>query len=204
MIPHIENGEACIVVAISTEGRKAAAEIMGTVSLGNKSIKGVAKVREANKEKPPQQEKPPLQMFMEQTPKLSNSPDFIRKIESVNDRKVEVSIRQGDIAIYVDDSYEKVKMSKKEGTEVAIRAMRMVQSEVAKMTDGTLLTNTPTVTDGLGKKRIKLYERAGFGPPDQRRMRSVVKNGKMTPISGEQYRYLMENRHHTRFDNWTS
>ena len=198
MIPHIEeNGEAYLIVAISTEGRKKAAEIMGTVSLGNKAIKGVAKVREANKEKPP------LQMFMEQTPKLSNSPDFIRKIESVNGRKVEVSIRQGDIAIYIDDSYEKVNISQRDGERVAIRAMRMVRAEVAKMPDGTLLTNTPTVTDGLGEKRASLYERAGFGPPDQRRMRSVVKNGKMTPISGEQYRYLMENRHHTRFNNRT-
>jgi len=47
MIPHIENGEACIIVAINSEARAKAAKIMGTVSLGNKAIKGVAKVREA-------------------------------------------------------------------------------------------------------------------------------------------------------------
>ena len=47
MIPHIEDGEACIVVAINSEARAKAAKIMGTVSLGNKAIKGVAKVREA-------------------------------------------------------------------------------------------------------------------------------------------------------------
>jgi len=48
MIPHIdENGEASIIVAISAEGRKKAAKVLGTVSLGNKAIKGVAKVREA-------------------------------------------------------------------------------------------------------------------------------------------------------------
>ena len=49
MIPHIDkNGEACIIVAINKEARAKAAKIMGTVSLGNKAIKGVAKVREAN------------------------------------------------------------------------------------------------------------------------------------------------------------
>ena len=48
MIPHIdENGEDCIIVAINSEARAKAAKIMGTVSLGNKAIKGVAKVREA-------------------------------------------------------------------------------------------------------------------------------------------------------------
>jgi len=48
MIPHIDkNGEACIIVAINSEARAKAAKIMGTVSLGNKAIKGVAKVREA-------------------------------------------------------------------------------------------------------------------------------------------------------------
>jgi len=47
MIPHIEDGEACIIVAINKEARAKAAKIMGTVSLGNKAIKGVAKVREA-------------------------------------------------------------------------------------------------------------------------------------------------------------
>ena len=75
----------------------------------------------------------------------------------------------------------------------------MVKSEVAKMPDGTLLTNTPTKEDGLGEKRASLYERAGFGPPDRDSrgmMRSVVKNGKMTPISGEQYIYLMNNKHY--------
>ena len=75
----------------------------------------------------------------------------------------------------------------------------MVKSEVAKMPDGTLLTNTPTKEDGLGEKRASLYERAGFGSPDKDsrgKMRSVVKNGKMTPISGEQYIYLMNNKHY--------
>jgi len=47
MIPHIEDGEACIVVAINSEARAKAAKIMGTVSLGNKAIKGVAKMRES-------------------------------------------------------------------------------------------------------------------------------------------------------------
>jgi len=48
MIPHIDkNGEACIIVAINSEARAKAAKVMGTVSLGNKAIKGVAKVREA-------------------------------------------------------------------------------------------------------------------------------------------------------------
>ena len=47
MIPHIENGEACIVVGLSTAGRKKAAKVTGSVSLGNKGIKGVEKDRES-------------------------------------------------------------------------------------------------------------------------------------------------------------
>jgi len=48
MIPHIdENGEACIVVGLSKAGRAKAAKVTGSVSLGNKGIKGVEKVREA-------------------------------------------------------------------------------------------------------------------------------------------------------------
>jgi len=196
MIPHIENGEACIVVAISTEGRKAAAEIMGTVSLGNKSIKGVAKVREANNNKSP------MQMFMEQTPKLIIPEYDIRKTESVNGHKVKVEIRGNDISIPVDGSYERGDISPQDGKRVALQALRMVQSEVAKMPDGTLLENSPSTGDGLGEGRVSLYMRAGFGspdqndPPDGRRMRAVVKKGKLTPISAEQHRYLMNNRHY--------
>ena len=192
MIPHIENGEASIIVAISTEGRKKAAEIMGTVSLGNKSIKGVAQVREANKDKPP------LQKFMEQTPKLILGQYDIEKSELVDRHDLWVWIKEGDIGITVDGSYTRGNISKKEGKKVAIRALRIVQSEVAKMPDGILLTNTPVSRDGLGKERASLYEAAGFGAPDRNskgKMMSVVKNGKMTPISVEQYGYLMNNGH---------
>jgi len=198
MIPHIEeNGEAYLIVAISTEGRKAAAEIMGTVSLGNKSIKGVAQVREANKENPPLQEKSPLQKFMEQTPKLIIPTDIILKGSSVAGHEVKVLFDIGNIGITVDDSYTKGNISPQEGKKVAIRAMRMVKKEVAKMPDGTLLTNTPTTADGLGSSRASLYESAGFGSiGGDDIMRSVVKKGKLTPISAEQYGYLMNNGHH--------
>jgi len=139
---------------------------------------------------------------MEQTPKLIFPQEKIVKIESVAGHKVEVIIGRGDIGITVDDSYERGDISPKEGKQVALRALRIVQSEVAKMPDGTLLTNIPTTKDGLGEGRVSLYKSAGFGLqeqdgwPDQRRMRSVVKNGKMTPISVEQYRYLMNNGHY--------
>ena len=59
MIPHIEDGEACIIVAINKEARAKAAKIMGTVSLGNKAIKGVAKVREAMQEAADNRGEPP-------------------------------------------------------------------------------------------------------------------------------------------------
>ena len=196
MIPHIENGEASIIVAISTEGRKKAAEIMGTVSLGNKAIKGVAKVREANKDKPPLQEKSPLQMFMEQTPKLVRTKDDITKTESVDGRELKVLITGGEVGITVDGSYTKGDISPQEGLKVAVRAMRIIKAEVAKMPDGTLLTNSPSTSDGLGDSRVRLYEKAGFGPMKASVMRSVVKNGKLTPITAEQHRYLMNNGHY--------
>jgi len=195
MIPHIENGEACIIVAISTEGRKKAAAVMGTVSLGNKAIKGVAQVREANKDKPPLQEKSPLQEFMEQTPKLIIPQYLIDKTESVAGRKVRVEIDKGEIDILVDGSYGRVNISPKDGAKVALQALRMIKSEVAKMPDGTLLKGSPVTSDGLGEARASLYGRAGFGPVAVSYMRSVVKNGKMTPITAEQYRYLMDNGH---------
>ena len=111
MIPHIENGEASIIVAISTEGRKKAAEIMGTVSLGNKSIKGVAQVREANNNKPP------LQKFMEQTPKLIIPEYDIRKTESVNGRELKVTIEGNEIGIAVDGSSTRQDIPRKMGKE---------------------------------------------------------------------------------------
>jgi len=193
MIPHIEeSGEACIVVAISTEGRKKAAAVMGTVSLGNKSIKGVAKVREANKDKPP------LQKFMEQTPKLILPTDDILKKELVDGHEVKlwISRSSGEMGVSVDDSYIRKDISPQEGKRVTFQALRMVKSEVAKMPDGTLLKNTPTTKDGLGNSRERLYERAGFGPIFDEVMMSVVKNGKLTPITSEQHRYLMRNGHH--------
>jgi len=62
MIPHIEeNGEAYIIVAIDKQSRKAAAEIMGTVSIGNKAIKGVAKMREAMQANLPKEVRDSLQ-----------------------------------------------------------------------------------------------------------------------------------------------
>jgi len=198
MVPHIENGEACIIVAISTEGRKKAAEIMGTVSLGNKAIKGVAKVREANKDKPPVQEKPPMQKFMEQTPRLISPESSIVKKELVNGRELQVIISNGDIGISIDASYLRQDISQREGTNLALRALRIVKKEVAKMPDGTLLTNTPTTADGLGEARASLYQRAGFGAMSGEEMMSVVKNGKLTPISGDQYRYLMRNKHYIK------
>ena len=199
MIPHIEeSGEACIIVAISTEGRKKAAAVMGTVSLGNKSIKGVAKVREANKDKPPLQEKSPLQKFMEQTPKIITPRDIIVKSELVTGRRVAVTIHKGHIGITVDGSYVREDNSPKDGAKVAIRALRIVQAEAAKMPDGTLLTGFPSSSDGLGEARVSLYGRAGFGPIDGGMMMSVVKNGKLTRISAEQEKYLMDNGHFNR------
>jgi len=194
MIPHIENGEASIIVAISTEGRKKAAAVMGTVSLGNKSIKGVAKVREANNNKPP------LQKFMEQTPKLILPADDIIKKELVNGHEVKlwVSRSSGEMGISVDDSYIRKDISPQDGKRVALQALTMVQAEVAKMPDGTLLTNSPSTGDGLGGKKEKLYERAGFGPIFDEVMMSVVKNGKLTPITSEQHRYLMRNGHYNQ------
>jgi len=198
MIPHIENGEACIIVAIDKQSRKKAAAIMGTVSLGNKAIKGVAKVREANKEKPPVQEKSPLQKFMEQTPKLVRPTDIITKTELVNGRNLKVLITGGEVGITVDGSYTRGDISPREGTKVAVRAMRIIKAEVAKMPDGTLLINSPTTSDGLGDSRVRLYEKAGFGSMKGSLMRSVVKNGKLTPITSEQHGYLMNNGHFNR------
>ena len=218
MIPHIENGEASIIVAISTEGRKKAAAVMGTVSLGNKSIKGVAKVREAMQEsdaakkaatqesdaakKAAMQEsdaaknkKPPMKMFMEQTPKLITPKYNIAKTESAAGREVGVSILGGDIDITIDGSSTR-RDGGKDGGRLAVLALRMVKSEVAKMPDGTLLTNYPTDADGLGDRRAGLYKKAGFGLLEDGKMRSVVKNGKLTPISAKQYQYLMRNGHH--------
>ena len=80
---------------------------------------------------------------------------------------------------------------------MAIRALRIVKKEVAKMPDGTLLTNYPVSSDGLGEGRVSLYKKAGFGPVGgDAIMRSVVKNGELTPISVEQHQYLMANGHH--------
>jgi len=189
----IVDEEACIVMSIGSEARKKMQQVHGLKSLSNAEMRGLTVVKQGDQ--PP---KSPLTEFMEQTPKILFSKSDIERTAVVGSDSLRVTIQNGDIAFSVNGYYSKVEDASSNKAKVGVRAMKIIQSEVAKMRDGTLLTNTPTTSDGIGDRRARIYERAGFGSPDAfGNMRSVVKKGKMTPVSKEQYDYMIENKHFT-------
>jgi hypothetical protein len=102
-----------------------------------------------------------------------------------------------EINIYVNDSINSERsnvIDTKQALKVAMTAMRNVKEMVAKMPDGTLLSNTPSDGDGRGDARASLYAKAGFSPVDKSFiMYAVVIGGKIKPASKEylraNYRY---------------
>ena len=140
-----------------------------------------------------------LDKFMASTPKLVFSDAYIEKSERVSGHDLRVRIESGNIAFSVDDSYSKEDIPPQEGLKVGLRALRIIRDEVSKLPEGTLLRNKPSTDDGLGDKRARLYEKAGFGKMEgeSESMKAVVKNGKITPLTGKQYRYLMNSGHYS-------
>lgn len=99
-----------------------------------------------------------------------------------------------DVEFKVDDSYDRVEMSPRDGTKIALKLSRCHQYEVSKAKDGTIYRTEPYSADGAGEGRAKWYQRMGFsapqGPPiigqDGAEVAlgtqyGVVRNGRLVP-----------------------
>jgi hypothetical protein len=99
-----------------------------------------------------------------------------------------------DVEFLVDESYDRVEMSPRDGTNIALKLSRCHKYEISKAKDGRIYRTEPYSADGAGEGRSAWYQRLGFSPPggdpilNQRgevvalgTQYGVVKNGRLIP-----------------------
>jgi hypothetical protein len=85
----------------------------------------------------------------------------------------------------VDGGYDTGKVTdRKEQLRVANTVRQIWDSTVRALPEGTPVKTSAYDGDENGDKRVKAYRAAGFGDPDSKKeMRSVKRNGRMTPLN---------------------
>jgi hypothetical protein len=87
-------------------------------------------------------------------------------------------------------------ISGKDGLKLALASRETVNGYVKTAPDGTIITAAPHLGDGFGAERTRLYEKAGFSAPDENNvMHSIVRGGKITPITIDEIQALKEAGH---------
>ena len=104
------------------------------------------------------------------------------------------------IGIEVNGGYDKSKaIEGKDGLKLALASREHVREYVKAAPEGTVLSNTPYQGDGFGDQRAKLYEKAGFSPPNSdNEMYSIVSGGKNIPITLDEIQALKDAGHFTK------
>lgn len=101
------------------------------------------------------------------------------------------------VGIEINGGYDKSSnIEREDALKLAFASRRHVREYVKAVPEGTVLSNTPHTKDGFGDQRAKLYERAGFSPPNKDNvMYSIVSGGKNIPITLEEINALKEAGH---------
>lgn len=86
----------------------------------------------------------------------------------------------------------------REGVKAALKIRKQIQNEIAKIPDGTLLSNSPHDGDGKGNQRAALYKSFGFSDVDNSGLMpqqwAIVQNGKLRPITVSQVEELLKRK----------
>jgi hypothetical protein len=161
----------------------------------------------------PEVEKIEEQPLTEKFPKISGeNPDAYSKETQIGENKVKTLISEDFfqtldpppsfqvIGIQINDGYDKSSsIEGKDGLKLALASREHVREYVKAAPEGTVLSNTPYQGDGFGDQRAKLYEKAGFSPPNSdNEMYSIVSGGKNIPITLDEIKALKDAGHFTK------
>jgi hypothetical protein len=137
----------------------------------------------------------PLERFTK-TSFVGDEHDIETDIKSAKNPPIDPPPSVQNVNIFVDSGFSKSNIEGKDGLKLALASRDHVREYVKQAPEGTVLMNTPFSGDGFGDQRAKLYEKAGFSPPDKdEHMYSIVSEGKNIPITLDEIKALKEAGH---------